>query len=549
MQLITSPTRDRFELLDCTEEEGKGIIKGGWRLDGKKFCYYTRSPELVSQYNHIAEDPSIRNTIIRHQMAVMFSKATDCKGLDFSKPPGLEYMPFQKVGISYALNRPRTLIADEPGLGKTIQAVGVMNAKPDIKSVLVVCPAILKTNWVREINKWYLRLDGIDIAYTPAQAAFPQTNIVVVNYDILMKLRIPLTEKVWDLVIYDESQALKDAAAQRSKAVFGWTDKKITYQGIKAKTTLFLSGTPLVNRPEDLWTMIKYCDPDDLGATWDYYGHRYCQMWKAPWGWDSSGAAHLPELQNRLRGKFMIRRLKKDVLQDLPAKRRQIVVIQPKDGIEALLRKELEAYERARGKLELTIEAAQAAIKSAQQVGDWEGYKKKAEDLSGYKGPEFAELSRLRHEVAVAKVPYAVEYLRLMLEEHDKVVVFAHHIDVITALLEAFTAKVGTVSIYGDTEEKKRWDAIDKFQTDPKCKLIIVSLSVCLGFTLTASSYCLAVELDWRPSVMQQCEDRLHRIGQKDAVIIQHLIFAKSTDVLQVKKVIEKQDVIDQALG
>jgi hypothetical protein len=390
MRVLSSPTKNRFELIEYSVEESKEATKNGWRWDGRKFCFFTASPEIASQYTESADPPVVR-AIWKHQMTVMFSKATNCDGLEFPRPSGLEYLPFQKVGINYALQRPRTLIADEPGLGTTIQAIGVMNSDLSIRYVLVVCPAILKTNWVREINNWYLRLESIDIAYSPTQAPFPNTQIVVTNYDILRKIKGSMDARIWDLLILDECHGLKDSTAKRTIAVFGTKEEP----GIKAKKTLLLSGTSLVNRPEDLWTVIKNCDPDDLGATWDYYGKRYCQLWRAPWGWDSSGAAHLDELQNRLRGRFMVRRLKKDVLQDLPSKRRQIIVVQPKEDIRDLIRREKDAFERTRSKLELTIEAAQDAIDAARQKGDWEGYRKEAKALSGVPNQEFAELSKL----------------------------------------------------------------------------------------------------------------------------------------------------------
>jgi len=544
MRIIAA--RNRFELLDCSPEEGKQATKNGWKLDGRRLSYFTHSPELVQPYELVSQlSPDVVEAVRKHRLNVFFSRATNCNGLNFPVPSGLEYLPFQQVGISYALQRSRVLIADEPGLGKTIQAAGLMNANPTIRNVLVVCPAILKINWIRELQKWFLRCESIDIAYSPSQAPFPTSKIVITNYDILRKLRPQIDKREWDLLIVDECQYVKDGSALRAKALFG-DAKQVP---LRAKKHMFLSGTPLVNRPEDLWTLVKHCDPDDLGATWDYYAKRYCQLWRAPWGWDSSGAANLEELQGRLRGKFMVRRLKKDVLLDLPPKRRQIVTIQPSKEVKELLGRETQEYERVKSKLELTIEAAQAAILAAKQKGDWDGYEREVKKLTGSNSSEFSELSKLRHQVAVAKIPYMIEYLQLMLNEHSKVVCFAHHVDVIQQLYQTFSPKVGTACIYGDVDEISRQREIDRFQTDPKCRLIICGITIAVGFTLNVASYALCVELDYRPTVVQQAEDRLHRIGQKGAVLIQHLIFENSTDARQVKILVDKQEVIDKALG
>lgn len=195
------------------------------------------------------------------------------------------------------------------------------------------------------------------------------------------------------------------------------------------------------------------------------------------------------------------------------------------------------------------IEAAEASLAAQNQSGDWDGYKKEAKKLTAKFELDFMKYSEIRHKVAVAKIPYAVQYIWLKLNEYEKVVVFAHHQDVIDALNIAFRDKVQTEVIVGGQTEEKRQRAMDNFQENPKCRLGIVSITVAVGFHLTASRYAVAVELDWRPTVMQQAEDRLHRIGQKQEVLIDHLVFNNSTDSMKIKEIIQKQDIISQAVG
>ena len=345
--------------------------------------------------------------------------------------------------------------------------------------------------------------------------------------------------------IVDECQLFKNGTSQRGIELYGNTNVR----PIPACKTLMLSGTPLVNRPIDLWYFAKLGDPKGLGASYDYFAQRYCKMWRAPWGIDVSGAANLTELQNRLRAVFMVRRLKADVLKDLPPKRRQIVVIPATPEIQALLNEEQNVLNPIKSKAEMMIDAAEASLAAANQSGDWDGYKKEAKKLSTKFELDFTRYAEVRRKVAVAKIPYATQYIWLKLNEYEKVVVFAHHHEVLDALYNTFRDKIKTVQITGAQNEDQRQRAMDTFQEDPKCQLALVSITVAVGFHLTASRYACAVELDWRPTVMQQAEDRLHRIGQKQEVIVEHLVFNNSTDALKVRQVIEKQDIITQTVG
>ena len=254
------------------------------------------------------------------------SRATDAM-IDVAAPSGLAYLGYQRGGIAYAMERDGTLIGDEMGLGKTIQAIGVSNADASVRNVLVVCPAFLKPNWTREWRKWCVK--GLKVAYVGKGGWMPEhdyADVVVINYDIVNKYRAQIDARVWDLLISDECHYLKNGKAQRTKAVLGARERgKPPIAGISARRRIFMTGTPICNRPIELWPLVQALDPTDLGRNFFAFAKRYCNAHNNGYGWDFTGSSNLDELQTKLRAKFMVRRLKADVLTELPPKRRQIV--------------------------------------------------------------------------------------------------------------------------------------------------------------------------------------------------------------------------------
>ena len=271
--------------------------------------------------------------------AIESSKAVDVDyDLDIPAPEGLEYMPFQRAGIAYAMARENTLIGDEMGLGKTIQALGVINADPTIRDVLIICPASLKINWQREAQKWLVRPMTVGIVST--KEPFPDTDIKIINYDILTKFKSQLRAINWDFLVVDEVHYLKNPKALRTAQVFGkWNkDPSKKIHPLDAKRRAFMTGTPIVNRPIELFPLLKFTG---IFKNWKHFVERYCNGHQTRWGWDVSGASNLGELQGKLRSTIMVRRLKKDVLTDLPPKRRQVIEL-PQNGCVDAIRAERE---------------------------------------------------------------------------------------------------------------------------------------------------------------------------------------------------------------
>jgi SWI/SNF-related matrix-associated actin-dependent regulator 1 of chromatin subfamily A len=445
-------------------------------------------------------------------------------------PEGLDYLPYQRAGIAYGLDHPNVLFADEMGLGKTIQAIGVCNADASLKSILILCPASLRLNWLREWKKWYVHPHRVCIA----EGRLPPSDVVIVNYDVLKKHIHEIHARQWDALICDEAHYLKNYKAQRTKLVLG--DRKTDAKPIAARRRLMLTGTPILNRPMEAWTLVNSLAPDVFSSWWQF-AMRYCDGKKDGFGIDASGASNLEELQDRLRGTIMVRRLKAEVLKELPPKRRQVIEISSDSPEVAREQFAWDALQKRMQELRTAVQLAKA--------GTEEEYKAAVHALQQGASAAFTELAKLRHETALAKVPFVISHVADSIES-GKVICFAHHRDVIAKIVAEFP---GCVSITGDTKMIDRQAAVDRFQTDPTCRLIVGNLQAMgVGLTLTASSHVIFGELDWVPGVITQAEDRAHRIGQLDSVLVQHLVLEGSLDAVMARRLVAKQEVIDKAL-
>lgn len=484
--------------------------------------------------------------------AVAASKATDA-AVEIPAPPGLTYLGYQKAGVAFALQRTGTLIADEMGLGKTIQAIGVINADPKIQKVCIICPASLKINWHRELSKWLTRPLSIGIV---EPGTWPTTDIAIVNFDIIHKF--PTKANFWwDLLVVDEAHYLKSKDARRTKHILGYkpTAKAVKAAAepgatekqkkagqartpIPARRKILMTGTPIVNRPQELFPLVNAVCPEEF-PDFFRFAKRYCHATQNGFGWDFKGASNLAELQDRLRQTCMVRRLKKDVLTELPPKVRSVIEL-PSEGLEAVS-KEATAARAHEDKLT----ALKVAVELSKAEGD-DQYKAAVQAMREGMTASFAELAKLRHDTAIAKLPLVIEALTEELEEVDKLLVFAHHRDVLEAIRDAFP---GSALVYGGMTGEDKMREVDRFQKRPDCRVFVGQFQAAgVGLTLTAASLVCFAEEDWVPGNVSQCEDRAHRIGQKDCVMVKHLVLAGSLDVEIARQSVAKQTVIDAAL-
>jgi hypothetical protein len=447
------------------------------------------------------DDAWVVSQYVDDVVAIAESSASDAD-LEIPVPDGLAYLPYQKAGVAYALKRKSCLIGDEMGLGKTITAIACLNVlKP--KTALVVVPASLKINWKLELEKWLVEPRTIDVVNGGGDTISDNPDVVIINYDVLKKHQKALLSRTWGVLILDEAHKIKNPKAQRS----------IACVSLKADRKIALSGTPITNRPIELQPIAGFLDPDTFGNFFAF-ARRYAGAYKGRFGWDFTGASNLDELQLRLRQSIMIRRLKKDVLEELPAKIRQIIVL-PNKNYAKELTKEFDALSDA------------------------------VEDTT-YDDVSFEKMSGVRHDMALAKVDDVVDHL---IDLDHQVVVMAHHKDVVEGIKLGLEAAGKTVvTLTGDHNQTQRQTAVETFQAGDADVFIGTIGAAGVGITLTAASHVVFAELSWVPGDVSQAEDRCHRIGQQDSVLIQHLVVDGSLDARMAEVLVQKQKVLDRAL-
>lgn len=463
--------------------------------------------------------------------AIEASRATD-SDLEVPVPDGLELFPYQRAGVAYALGRRATLIADEMGLGKTVQAIGVANST-GARSILVVCPLSVKLNWEAELRRWSTAEPPLTIGHATAKT-WPDTDVVVAHWDVLAKHERALRSRDWDLAVADEVHLAKNRSAGRTQALFG--DRKRDLPPVRAARKLALTGTPIPNRPRELWAPLNWLAPEVADREVDFWvrfcdGHKEIVNREGREVWVRDGASNLRELSQKLRSTVMVRRLKKHVLDSLPPKRRQLVTMDPSDvtGARAALDAERKLVAAAGIDADDDFEAVVRKLE-ASEVG-------------------FAAMSRVRRDVGVAKAPAVAEHVAGILDEGEKkVVVWAHHHEVVDILGEAL-ASYGVVSITGETPLDDRQAAVDAFQSEAGPRVFVGSITAAgTGITLTAAQTAVFAELDWVPGNVVQAEDRCHRIGQTSSVLVQHVVLDGSLDARLAQTLVGKQEITRSAL-
>lgn len=365
---------------------------------------------------------------------------------------------------------------------------------------------------------------------------------------INLKIAGSIMQQEWDLSVWDEAHFLKNATAARTRAVIG--QPALQKPGIihRSKKVIYITGSPMPNRPIELWPICSTCAPDRF-RNFRAYLRRYCNAHEEFVGANKKvlkvdGSSNLEELQEIMRSTFMIRRLKKDVLTDLPPKIRQIVPLMPTEKAKKLISEEKDIWEKQFGG---DLEIAKLAMSNAKSDNDNETYNAIVDRLKYIQKIAFMEMSHIRHLVAMAKLPSVIAHIDNMLREGvKKIIVFAHHNDVIQTMIHHWD---DAVAIYSKTKKADRDLAIEKFQNDPRTRIFIGSITAAgTGITLTASSNVVFAELDWTPGNVTQSEDRAHRIGQKNTVHVQHLIIDGSLDARMAQMIVNKQNLADRAL-
>lgn len=495
MQLNYNPDIKRF-IFDCTYHQKDIAKEAGCKWDPKAKQWWTTEVFTISMltgYHAPDLQKHIDNLKKQKASAIEGSYAAN-KDIDIPAPLDLHYLPYQKAGIYYASQRDNCLIADEMGLGKTIQAIGLINHS-NLKVSLIICPASLKNNWKRELDKWIINR-SLNIEIIDKKTDFSEVNILIISYEGVRKYKEDLDAIDWELMICDESHYLKNSSSMRCKSILG-------YRGIKSQHKLFLTGTPILNKPIELWPIVKACG---LFTNWKHYVEKYCGYKKLPWGYDFSGASNTEELGRTLRENIMIRRLKKDVLKELPTKVKQLIILEPNSATKNLVKTEKDGLE----KYIIDRRESKATLNELRRGGifDGEEYKNATATLK-LTVVAFNEIAKVRLQTALAKVDQATDYILSALDQIDHVVVFAHHREVIRQIEEKLIAKNISVGVLtGATKIETRQNIVDDFQNG-LYRVFLGSIKAAgVGLTLTRASNVIFVELDWVPANVEQATDR-----------------------------------------
>jgi SWI/SNF-related matrix-associated actin-dependent regulator 1 of chromatin subfamily A len=544
------------------------LLKNKWAYHKASNTWRTsQARRVIPFYEYCAPQAKERvGKLIKKKQEALKPSVMEELDFDFSvpMPEKEECAPFQLAGVHFMAQRPVTLLGDPPGLGKTIQAIALANFD-GAKRVLIVCPASLKGMW----EKAWKRFSTLGLSVGIAEGDdLPDTDVVIINYDIIARHKDVLKKVDWTHFFIDEGHYLQNPESQRTQAVLGDTSKSSTWmersrsQGISAHRVVWMTGTPVKKCPHNLWPFLARFDPNGLGKNYWSFISRYCD-WSRGETLPPTGGSNLDELQEYLRSKFMIRRNKKTVLKELPDKRHQIIEL-PAKGLKKLVEAEYNAVAEALGNLEALIDSNYiepfdeddededdydtilAALKQAKEMSG-DSFATQANHLETGERTAFQDMAAARKELALAKLPMCIEFIKNVMDGSDeKTIVFAFHKDVVTELEKAFP---NSVTITGKTKVKDRQPIVDLFQEDETRDPFIGNISAAgTGLTLTAATNVIFVELSWLPSDLEQAEDRAHRMGQLNAVNVWHLVVAGSTDARMVEKLVERQAMIAELM-
>ena len=457
---------------------------------------------------------------------------------------------FQKQGIIFGIKKfSRLLIADEMGVGKTVQAIGLSSLYQKDWPVLVICPSSLKFAWRDEITMWLSEiLDKEDIQVIKHSKDVFKKNkkYYVISYDLSVRMIDKIIEKKFNYIISDEAHYLKSRQAKRTLC--------LTPILQRAKRCVLLTGTPILAKPMEIYSLLHILRPDKFKSFKDF-GTRYCDPKILRFGViDWSGSSNSREL-NCILNRLMIRRLKKDVLNQLPPKKRQKIEISTDSKIIKRLKMMMEKSSK---KFESLLGTHIELDKLGINVDDLKTEKEKEnEDNSDKKEKNDEEDSILNKfskayiMTGEAKLPGIKDYVNYLVDNSCKFLIFAHHAEVLDAIEDVIiTDKIGYIRIDGKVPVEKRQELVNKFQTDEECLVAILSITACAtGLTLTKASTVVFAELHFTPSIMIQAEDRAHRIGQDAGCVnIHYLVGADTLDVLLFRKLNEKQNIVSTTL-
>mmetsp|Transcript_21390 Transcript_21390/g.63938 ORF Transcript_21390/g.63938 Transcript_21390/m.63938 type:complete len:768 (+) Transcript_21390:188-2491(+) len=478
--------------------------------------------------------------------------------------------PFQRYGVSWIVkNNGRCLIADEPGLGKTIQAIGGACAYYHEWPVLVVCPSSARFHWEDQFKDWlddedYLPRDSI-LTITSGKAVQDQrlldySKVLIVSYDLVSQPNVlqALHRLAPSVIVCDESHYLKNAKTARTRTLMPL---------LKAsKRCILLSGTPALSRPNEIFSQLHALD-DEAWPDAGEFSRRYCsgkkQVKRRNEDSDEdepkkrqeyTAASNLEELHTLLAASVMLRRSKATILHQLPPKRRFARKVDVDDPVtRETLRADLEEFrERASELAQMSKQNKRRRAQPQAYQPPLDGGVDPREILREKAREKKALLMGLFRRTGPAKLPAIERRVRSLLSGDEegfrgKVLIFAHHRAVLDGLARGALRHVRHIRIDGTTAARDRQARVNDFQKDAQIRVALLGITAAgVALTLTAASRVLFAELYWTPAALVQAEDRAHRIGQTSEVVVEYLLADGTVDEVLWPLVQEKMRLLGE---
>ncbi len=416
--------------------------------------------------------------------------------------PGLQLTlyPYQKVGVQFVDRAGgRCLIADAPGLGKTVQAIAY--AQLHNLKTLIVCPLSVVVNWQREVKKFTGKDSTIwDSKYYDGNL---KNQFHITHYDAVSKNNQWLRDQEFDLLVCDEATYLKNRQTIRAKSILGSWKERRKYPGVKTKYVIFLTGTPVMSRPIEAFSLLNFLDKDRFNNFF-HFTQRYG-------GWKGAAPMNLQDLHDRTKD-LVIRRKKDQVLTELPAKQRNDLYVE-------LTKDERKEYNELLKEL----------------FGKWR--------MDGK--PSIKHMPKLQGFLIDKKLPRVIEMIDEFLDNDKPILIFSNYIAPLKFLLEHYGTQAAILT--GEMNRNERQESIDRLTTG-KAKIGLFSL-MAAGMGIDGLQHkidtVVFLSMDWVPANHEQAEDRTHRIGQKSQVQVYYMVCDGTTDEYMRDILKEKQAVAD----
>ena len=526
------PTRSQSEYIINFHQVQPKVAKKWVDLDSyfaKKLAndkLYTRIPEKIYIEKLLVEkDTSYHiwgkifsgetlHDIWLPKTAIIKNQENEIKEIDYSKYSHRPPLNHQKEAIEKLLKNNRFILADDMGLGKTTSVV-ISSLETEVKKILVICPASLKINWMREFQLYTDK----EIFICEGKKYSTESDIVIMNYDIVKNFydtkspeTSPIIQSNFDLIVIDEAHYISNTTAIRTKLINSFAKK--------SKRLWLLSGTPMTSRPINYFNLLSLIN-SPVAQNWMAYVIRYCEGYQFRVGgnkkvWNTNGASNLEELRDRT-SRQVLRRLKTEVL-DLPEK-----IINP-----VYLRLKSREYE--------------------DLMGDYYNWYESKDDSTRSLTVQFTKIMKVRQVIANEKVESTIELAENILEQGKKVIIFTNF----TEVLQRIHSHFGKKSVYldGSCSKNSRQHSIDEFQNNDKIKIFVGNLKAAgAGITLTASEVVIMNDLSFVPSDHAQAEDRAYRYGQKNNVLVYYPIFENTIEGIVYDILSHKKNIIDVVMG